>query len=190
LVAKIHIASKLQSLKSKTIVIGVVIVIAVVICYVVGVSIFNNNNASGFNLKTIGGKQVSLESFKGKPVMLWFMATWCPTCVGQAGAIKQISSEYDNKISILVIDLWAIQNVGKSFKGLNAETMSDLQAFIAKYGSPQWNAALDDDGVAVKYGIYKVDATVILDSNGKPVFKSLGPSGYEPLKNALTKIMV
>jgi hypothetical protein len=44
--------------------------------------------------------------------------------------------------------------------------------------------------VAIKYGITKVDATVILDSNGKPVFKSLGPSGYEPLKGALAKVMV
>jgi hypothetical protein len=48
----------------------------------------------------------------------------------------------------------------------------------------------NDDGVAVKYGIYKVDSTVILDSNGKPVFMDLSPSGYEPLKNALVKVMV
>lgn len=103
---KRHITNKLQSLKSKTVVtIVVIVVIAIVISFVVGVSISNNNNASGFNLKTIDGKQVSLESFTGKPVVLWFMATWCPTCVGQAGAIKQISSEYGNKISVLVIDL-------------------------------------------------------------------------------------
>ena len=189
MVAKRRIGSRLQS-RSKIIVTIAVVVIALVISYVIGVSIFNHNDASGFNLKTIGGKQVSLESFKGKPVVLWFMATWCPTCVGQAGAIKQISSEFGNKINVLVIDLWATQNIGQSFRGLNAETMGDLQAFIAKYGSPQWNAALDDDGVAIKYGIYKVDATVILDSSGKPVFKNLGPSGYEPLKNALTKVMV
>jgi thiol-disulfide isomerase/thioredoxin len=190
LVTKRHIANRLQSLKSKTIVTIVVIVIALVISWVVGLSMANNNNTTGFNLKTIGGKQVSLESFKGKPLVLWFMATWCPTCVGQAGAIKQISSEYGNKISVLVIDLWAIQNIGQSLQGFNAETMNDLQAFMAKYGSPQWNAALDDDGVAIKYGITRVDSTVILDSNGKPVFTNLGPSGYEPLKDALAKVMV
>ncbi|MGA9148996.1 MAG: TlpA disulfide reductase family protein [Candidatus Nitrosopolaris sp.] len=189
-VTKRHVTNRLQSLKSKTVVTIVVIVIALVISCVVGVSISNNNNTTtGFNLNTIGGKQVSLESFKGKPLVLWFMDTWCPTCVGQAGAIKQVSSEYGNKINVFVIDLWATQNIGQSFKGLNAETMSDLQAFIAKYGSPQWNAALDD-GVTIKYGITRVDSTVILDSNGKPVFTNLGPSGYEPLKDALGKVMV
>jgi thiol-disulfide isomerase/thioredoxin len=190
LASKRHIASRLQSLRSKIIVTIAAVVIALVIFCVVGISKSNNSNASGFNLNTIGGKQVSLESFKGKPLVLWFMATWCPTCVGQAGVIKQISSVFGDRINVLVIDLWATQNIGQSFQGLNAETMSDLQAFIAKYGNPQWNAALDDNGVAIKYGIYKVDATVILDSNGKPVFTSLGPSGYEPLKNALTKAMV
>jgi thiol-disulfide isomerase/thioredoxin len=180
MVTKRHIANRLQFLKSKTVVTIVAIVIALVISYAVEVSI-SNNKSSGFNLKTIGGKQVSLESFKGKPVVLWFMDTWCPTCVGQAGAIKQISSQYGNKISVLVIDLWAIQNIGQSFQGFNAETISDLQAFIAKYGSPQWNAALDDDGVAIKYGITQVDSTVIFNSNGKPVFTNLGP-GYELLR--------
>ena len=46
----------------------------------------NNNSAADFNLKTVDGKQISLESFKGKPLVLWFMAAWCPSCVGQAGS--------------------------------------------------------------------------------------------------------
>lgn len=133
---------------------------------------------------------MSLESFKGKPVILWFMAAWCPSCVGQAGAIKQVSSEYGNKINVLVIDLWAAQNIGENSQGLNAETGRDLQAFIAKNGSPEWNAALDTDRVTIKYGITQVDSTVVVDSNEDIVFKNLGPSGYQPLKDALTKVVV
>ncbi|MGB8933778.1 MAG: TlpA disulfide reductase family protein [Candidatus Nitrosopolaris sp.] len=150
----------------------------------------HNNNTTDFSLKTPDGKQVSLESFKGKPLVLWFMATWCPTCVGQAGAIKQVSSEYAKKLNVLVIDLWATQNIGQSAQGFKSETVSDLQAFIAKYGSPQWNAALDTDTVAIKYGITRVDSTVVVDGNGKIVFTNLGPSGYQPLKDALTKLVV
>src|SRR5215831_15056646 len=100
----------------------------------------NGSSAPDFNLKTVAGKQVSLESFKGRPLVLWFMAAWCPSCVGQAGAIKQVSSEYGTKVNVLVIDLWAFQNIGQSVQGLNAETVNDLKAFIAKNGSPQWNA--------------------------------------------------
>ena len=59
----------------------------------------NNNSAADFNLKTLDGKQVSLESFKGKPLLLWFMATWCPImCRTGWLAIKQVTSEYGNKV--------------------------------------------------------------------------------------------
>jgi peroxiredoxin len=150
----------------------------------------SSDTAPDFNLKTVDGKQVSLESFKGKPLVLWFMAAWCPSCVGQAGAIKQVSSEYGNKINVLVIDLWAAQNIGQNSQGLNAETSNDLHAFIAKNGSPKWNAALDTGGVTIKYGITQVDSTVVVDSNGKILFMNLGPSGYQPLKDALTKVVV
>jgi thiol-disulfide isomerase/thioredoxin len=150
----------------------------------------STSKAADFNLKTTGGKQVSLESFKGKPLVLWFMAAWCPSCAGQAGAIKQVSSEYGNKINVLVIDLWAAQNIGQSSQGLNAETGNDIQAFIAKNGSPQWNAALDTDRVTIKYGITQVDSTIVVDGNGNIVFMNLGPSGYQPLKDALTKVVL
>src|SRR5712691_675424 len=185
-------------LKSKTttiIIIATVVTILVISLAVIGstkqaYSLYNNS-AADFNLKTVDGKQISLESFKGKPLVLWFMATWCPSCVGQAGAIKQVSSEYGNKLNVLVIDLWAAQNIGgQSAQGFNAESGSDLQAFIAKYGSPQWNAALDTDRVTIKYGITQVDSTVLIDSTGKIVFENLGPSGYQPLKDAAAKIIV
>ena len=156
------------------------------------------NNAPNFNLKTIGGgdddgKQISLESFKGKPVILWFMATWCPSCVGQAAAIKQITEEYGNKVNVVVIDLWSAQNIGQqqqSIQRFNAETQSNLQSFVAKYGSPQWNATFDTDGVSIKYGIMEVDSTVIVDGNGNVILTHLGPSGYQPIKDALAKTII
>jgi thiol-disulfide isomerase/thioredoxin len=180
--------------KTKTMIITPII-ITVLILSAVGVGTtkiaysLSNNSAPDFKLTTIDGKQVSLESFKGKPLILWFMAAWCPSCVGQAGAIKQVATEYGNKINVLVIDLWATQNIGQSAQGLNAESGNDLQAFIAKNGSPQWNAALDTDRVTIKYGITQVDSTVVVDVNGNIVFTNLGPSGYQPLKDALTKVV-
>ena len=186
--------SKATSKSKTTITIAAIITVLIVSVAAAGsvkIAYSQSSNTPDFSLKTIDGKQVSLESFKGKPVVLWFMATWCPSCVGQAGAIKQVSSEYGNKLNVLVIDLWAAQNIGgQTAQGFNAETGSDLQAFVAKYGSPQWNAALDTDRVTIKYGITQVDSTVLIDSTGKIVFENLGPSGYQPLKDAAAKIIL
>jgi thiol-disulfide isomerase/thioredoxin len=176
--------------KSKTLVIAIAITVVVVLVGQTGKeeAYSSSNNAPDFNLKTLDGKQVSLESFKGKPVILWFMATWCPSCVGQADAIKKITSEYGNKINVLVIDLWAAQNMdGQSTQDFNAETESDLQSFIAKYGSTEWKGALDTDRAAMKYGVTEVDSTIVVGSNGNIIMMQLGPSGYQPIKDAIGK---
>src|ERR671931_2914067 len=113
--------------KSKILIIAITIAVIIILASRIGKEevYSSNDNAPDFNLKTLDGKQVSLGSFKGKPVILWFMATWCPSCVGQADAIKHVSSEYGNKVNVLVIDLWAAQNIGgQSAQGFNAETES------------------------------------------------------------------
>ena len=115
------------------------------------------------------------------------MVAWCPSCVGQAAAIKQVSSEYGNKLNVLVIDLWAPQNIGQSAQGLHAETANDSQAFMAKNGSPQWNAALDTGGVTIKYGITQVDSTVVLDRYWKHSIREYWSSWLSTTKGCFGK---
>ena len=44
----------------------------------------NNNSAADFNLKTVDGKQISLESSKENLLSFILWRFWCPSCVGQA----------------------------------------------------------------------------------------------------------
>jgi len=102
-----------------------------------------------------------------------------------------ILSEGENSMKLEINDDEAYLDIRREgAQGLNAETGNDLQAFIAKNGSPKWNAALDTDRATIKYGITQVDSTVVVDGNGKIAFMNLGPSGYQPLKDALTKVVV
>ncbi len=137
-------------------------------------AIAQDNKAPDFNLDTIDGKQVSPNSFKGKPVLLWFMALSCPSCAAQADVVKQIKMEYGDKIDILVIDMLG-------------DTKDDLQNFISNKGSPDWKTTVDTDRVSIKYGITVVDSTVILDKNGNMVYKNLGPASYQSVKDAVSK---
>jgi thiol-disulfide isomerase/thioredoxin len=149
----------------------------------------NNKMAPEFNLKTLDGKEVTLSSLKGKPSILWFMAAWCPSCVGQADVIKKVKSEFGSKINVFVIDMWSSQAIGgQSSEGLNAETEADMKDFLGKYGSSEWEAAVDTDRVTIRYGILEVDSTVVIDRNGNILLKHLGPSGYQPIKDALSNI--
>jgi len=155
-----------------------VLIISVADAGSVKIAYSQSSNTPNFSLKTLDGKQVSLESFRGKPVMLWFMSTDCPSCFAQVDAVKQLKSEYTNKLDILLIDI------------MPTDSSQDLQSFLEKFGISQWKATLDTDGVAIKYGIIQTDSTVIVDTNGNIVFKHLGLSDYQQLKDTVAKIIV
>jgi peroxiredoxin len=61
--------------------------------------------APSFGLKTLDGNQVLLTDFKGKPVLLKFWATWCPSCVEELPPMQKFS---DGRTDQLVILLAAI----------------------------------------------------------------------------------
>lgn len=58
--------------------------------------------APPFSLKTLDGSQVSLKDFKGKPVLLKFWATWCPSCVEELSPMEKFSEGKRDQLCILM----------------------------------------------------------------------------------------
>lgn len=46
-----------------------------------------------FDLKTIDGKPVGLETFRGKPLVMNFFATWCDPCRDEMPLINDLASK-------------------------------------------------------------------------------------------------
>lgn len=59
--------------------------------------------APSFSLKTLTGKQVSLSDYKGKPVLLKFWATWCPSCVEELPQMEKFSAGKGDQLCILTL---------------------------------------------------------------------------------------
>ncbi|MFQ5951337.1 MAG: peroxiredoxin family protein [Candidatus Geothermarchaeales archaeon] len=138
-----------------------------------------------FALRTVDGGGVSLADFRGKPVILWFMAAWCPTCVGQSQALQRITAEFGDAVEVIVIDLWVSDIIGNLAEQIPIESAEDLKRFRDTYGEASWNWVMDTEAVTITYGIGTVDSTVILDGEGVIVFKQFGPTGYDPLLEAV-----
>lgn len=59
--------------------------------------------APPFSLKMLDGeKVVSLNDFKGKPVLLKFWATWCPSCVEELPPMEKFSEGRKEQLVILM----------------------------------------------------------------------------------------
>jgi thiol-disulfide isomerase/thioredoxin len=129
-----------------------------------------NNPAPDFVARDITGKEVSLKQLKGKFVLLNFWATWCVPCVAELPLIKKLREEIpEDKLVIVSIS--------------EDENMSDLENGIKKYGL-NWSNICCNDDILNKYNFANgIPKTVLIDKEGRLVFKQLGPlNSIEELK--------
>lgn len=61
--------------------------------------------APNFTLKTMDGKEVSLDDYRGKIVFINFWATWCPYCVKEMPDLQKIYEENKDDLVILAVDV-------------------------------------------------------------------------------------
>ena len=108
--------------------------------------------APDFSLKDLQGKTFTLSKYSGKPVLLFFGTTWCPSCRAEIPAYKEIYATYSPKgLEVVYID------IGESLKRV---------ARFAKTNSLPYRVLLDQDGdVADRYGIIGVPTLIIIDKD-------------------------
>ncbi|HUY73720.1 MAG TPA: redoxin domain-containing protein [Candidatus Dormibacteraeota bacterium] len=92
--------------------------------------------APGFTSWDLGGRKVSLDEFKGKPVLLTFWATWCTACQEELPALQQIGEQYRSSgLTVLAVDYRETDTARMSqfLTGLhvNMEAVVDPQGAIA-----------------------------------------------------------
>lgn len=118
--------------------------------------------ATDFTLEDIGGKPLTLSSFRGKYVMLDFWGSWCGNCIAAYPEIKAFYEQHRDKLEIL---------------GVAFHDKKDVWIASAKEHELPWKLVLDTDGensVASRYGIVAAPTYVFIDPEGKVVNWDVG----------------
>jgi thiol-disulfide isomerase/thioredoxin/outer membrane lipoprotein-sorting protein len=111
--------------------------------------------------KSADGKAVAIESFRGKPVLLDFWATWCAPCVASTPMLAEIYKEGKDK-GLVMISVDQDQEATKA---------SD---FLSKKGY-DWPNFHDGDGEIEKLmGSGGIPRTVLVDAKGQIVYDGTG----------------
>lgn len=144
--------------------------------------------APAFVVTTLTGEEINLSDFRGRPVIIWFMATWCPSCRIMGDVISRVA--LDREVEVIVVDVWT-DNVIKKFGLSGATTIPSedgdkLRDFVSQYASGDWNLVLDLDGRLTElFGVRNVDTVVVISADGRVVFRSVGPIPENVLSDAL-----
>ena len=139
-------------------------------------SMLEGKAAPPFELITLDGETISLESLKGKPVVLNFWATWCRPCVQEHPVLLQASQVYGPR---------GVQFIGILY-GDEAENAS---AWLAREG--QAYPTLLDPGqrTAIDYGVGGVPETFFIGRDGTIVHKYSGPIPMAKMVEILEELL-
>lgn len=118
--------------------------------------------APAFSLPSPGGKPVSLDALRGKPVYVNFYASWCGPCNEEAPSIGKLRTQYA-KQGLQVVGIDELDNTNAGI------------AFVHKYGNPYTLVALDGDGkIGKSYGAIAMPVHVFIDRRGLVTTYRLG----------------
>jgi thiol-disulfide isomerase/thioredoxin len=116
-----------------------------------------------FTVNDIRGQPLSLESFRGRIVIVNFWASWCEPCVEEFPSLKKLIERY--KGEVVLIALSRDHNVD--------DLMSFVKAF--EFERPFIHVAWDKDGELVrKYGVMALPESFIAGKDLKVIRKISG----------------
>ncbi len=110
--------------------------------------------ALDFTLVDLEGKSFRLSDYRGKVVIIDFMATLCDPCRVQVSHLGGVWEKYKDRVIIISIDL----NPN--------ETPEMLRDFSDQFPYATWIWAKDTENLGYKYGIVSIPTTIVIDQEG------------------------
>jgi cytochrome c biogenesis protein CcmG/thiol:disulfide interchange protein DsbE len=114
--------------------------------------------APTFDLPMLGSsKDVSLQSLRGKVVVVNFWASWCAGCQDEAADLNALAARWKDR--------------GVVFVGLNAQDLtSDARAFARSHDVRYTLVHASDDSIKDRYGVTAFPETFVINRQGRAVY--------------------
>lgn len=154
--------------------------IIVILMIIAGWHILGSSSikASDFQLIDINGNNFRLSDFKGKIVILEFMATWCGPCRQQIPYLMEVWEKYKNSIIIISISVDPLY-----------DTNEILRDFTKRYPNATWIWARDLANLTIAYKVTSIPKILIIDKEGNIRFEHLGVASSSTIIQEINKLL-
>ena len=98
---------------------------------------------------TVSGKPIDLAGYRGKPMMLYFWATWCRICEFEQGSIRAISRDYP--VLSVALQSGGVQQVSDYMKQHDLH----MPTIVDEFGE-----------IANRYGVKGTPSVFFIDASG------------------------
>jgi cytochrome c biogenesis protein CcmG, thiol:disulfide interchange protein DsbE len=134
-----------------------------------------NKPAPNYTLQTLDGRPFSLAALRGRPIVLNFWASWCPSCRVEHAALRNAWRRYGTRV----------QFAGVLFQ----DTPGSARTFMTQYGG-EWPSLQDpDQDAAIGYGVAGPPETYFIDRHGIVRFKVVGPLSRNVLERDISRLL-
>jgi cytochrome c biogenesis protein CcmG/thiol:disulfide interchange protein DsbE len=127
--------------------------------------------APEFALSDLDGRTIALSALRGQPVVVNFWATWCQPCAQENPIFAALARQYSGRARFVSV--------------IYQDTPEAIRAYERQRGS--WGPALvdPDSRTAIRYGVYGVPETFVIDARGVIHDKVTGMVSYDGLVRSL-----
>lgn len=116
-----------------------------------------SGSAPRFDAVTMQGVTVNSNSWKDKPVLLHFWATWCPVCKLEQGMINELAKDY----RVITV-------------AMNSGGQDAIEHYLNE-NELNFPVIVDPQGeLARKFGVRGVPTGFVIDQTGRIRFKEIG----------------
>ena len=153
------------------------------------VSPLTGKAAPGFALEDLSGKTVSLESYKGKAVLVNFWATWCAPCKIETPWLVELRDQYASQgFEILGISTEG-DGVGKDDMSAWNKDKAAIKKSVDQMHM-QYPVLINGDSISEQYGgLDELPMSFFVDRTGKVVAVEMGLTSKSNLEANIKKAL-